>query len=569
MSDILIAGLAGLAAFMIASRSIKKSNEEQIGGGDLENQLYIAINKNNLEEVQKLLGRGADPNGKYENGNSILTNAIILNNEYIVKELLKHVAKIDDNTFQNAVRYVNLEIINLLLERGADPNYKNEYGDSILSNLLFSNNSEKIKIIEKLLEHGAKIDDDTFFNAVGYSNLEIINLLLDHGANLNGQNKDGYSILNAAIDSKNLEIVKKLLDRGAILDNKTFYNAVNHGDLAIVKELLDRGADPNTKFSNGDSILNAAVLSRNENRLDIIRLLLERGADPNTKFSNGDSILNAAVLSRNQNRLDIIRLLLEKGAILDDTTFYNAVNYGDLAMVNLLLDRGANPNGQNKDGYSILNAAIDSKNLEIVKKLLDRGAILDNKTFYNAVNHGDLAIVKELLDRGADPNTKFSNGDSILNAAVLSRNENRLDIIRLLLERGANPHYRNKKTNWTITNAIMSKPNEEKKDEILRLLINASRKELRTEIYKREIGMKNIPEYSQINENLRKFIVLESFWREACYFRKSQLKLTAFAAELGLINIDTFTRTSFMSADTLCQMIGKELDKIKDTGISE
>jgi ankyrin repeat protein len=410
MSDILIAGLAGLAAFMIASRSIKKSNEEQIGGGDLENQLYIAINKNNLEEVQKLLGRGADPNGKYENGNSILTNAIILNNEYIVKELLKHVAKIDDNTFQNAVRYVNLEIINLLLERGADPNYKNEYGDSILSNLLFSNNSEKIKIIEKLLEHGAKIDDDTFFNAVGYSNLEIINLLLDHGANLNGQNKDGYSILNAAIDSKNLEIVKKLLDRGAILDNKTFYNAVNHGDLAIVKELLDRGADPNTKFSNGDSILNAAVLSRNENRLDIIRLLLERGA---------------------------------------------------------------------------------------------------------------------------------------------------------------NPHYRNKKTNWTITNAIMSKPNEEKKDEILRLLINASRKELRTEIYKREIGMKNIPEYSQINENLRKFIVLESFWREACYFRKSQLKLTAFAAELGLINIDTFTRTSFMSADTLCQMIGKELDKIKDTGISE
>jgi hypothetical protein len=33
MSDILIAGLAGLAAFMIASRSIKKSNEQQTGGG--------------------------------------------------------------------------------------------------------------------------------------------------------------------------------------------------------------------------------------------------------------------------------------------------------------------------------------------------------------------------------------------------------------------------------------------------------------------------------------------------------------------------------------------------------
>jgi ankyrin repeat protein len=305
----------------------------------------------------------------------------------------------------------------------------------------------------------------------------------------------------------------------------------------------------------------SAIRSKN---LEEVQKLLGRGADPNGKHENGDSILDTAI---SFNNAYIVKELLEGHATIDDDTFYNAVTHSDLLMIRLLFAYDAKPNGKNKKGDSILNAAVLSKNqnrLDIIRLLLDKGAVLDNKTFYNAVNHGDLAIVNLLLDRVANPNTKFSNGDSILNAAVLSRNENRLDIIRLLLDKGANPHYRNKKTNMSITSALISKQNEEKKVEILRLLINASRKKLQTEIYKREIGMRNIPGYSQMNENLRKFIVLESFWREACYGRKSQLKLTAFAAELGLINIDTSISATFTSADTLCQMIGKELDRIRD-----
>ncbi len=58
-----------------------------------------------------------------------------------------------------------------------------------------------------------------------------------------------------------------------------------------------------------------------------------------------------------------------------------------------------------------------------------------NEPLYSAASDGDVNKVQLLLDKGADPNTDFE-GTSPLAAAV---ENNHLDCVRILLIRGANP----------------------------------------------------------------------------------------------------------------------------------
>jgi ankyrin repeat protein len=54
-------------------------------------------------------------------------------------------------------------------------------------------------------------------------------------------------------------------------------NAVKFGDFSMVKLLLSKGADPNARAGDGESILVAAIVWRNDS--NVVKLLIERGAD--------------------------------------------------------------------------------------------------------------------------------------------------------------------------------------------------------------------------------------------------------------------------------------------------
>ena len=62
-----------------------------------------------------------------------------------------------------------------------------------------------------LVEMGAKIDDDSFYNVVSRNEVEMVRLFLAHEANPNGVSKDGFSILGAA---KSRKVIKMLLNKG-------------------------------------------------------------------------------------------------------------------------------------------------------------------------------------------------------------------------------------------------------------------------------------------------------------------------------------------------------------------
>ena len=133
--------------------------------------------------------------------------------------------------------------------------------------------------------------------------------------------------------------------------------------LPIVKLLLDHDADPNAAYGY-ETALQFAV----DNKLDdIALLLLDRGAKPE------DVLLWTAVYNRQHA---LAQKLVEHGAKIDDTApagtpLTAAVDNGDVAMVELLLARGADPDIYTKhsDG-SPIDHAREAHKTKILRMLL-------------------------------------------------------------------------------------------------------------------------------------------------------------------------------------------------------
>ena len=82
-------------------------------------------------------------------------------------------------------------------------------------------------------------------------NMNIVEILLDRGIEINSKTNDGETALHIAASSGNMNIVEILLDRGIDINSKdndgwtALHWAASNGDMNIVEILLDRGIDIN------------------------------------------------------------------------------------------------------------------------------------------------------------------------------------------------------------------------------------------------------------------------------------------------------------------------------------
>jgi len=201
-----------------------------------------------------------------------------------------------------AVRYDSADALVMFLKKGADVNFKNNYGDTALMKAVSS--VVDISIFKKLVEFGADVNlQDRHGNSSlmkAYRNFEIAEFLLNNGADMGLRDSEGMTALH--FTSKNAECVK-------------------------VAELLVRnGAEVNARDGQGASPLFFAA--RFDKKGDVIRLLMSNGAEINARDLDGRTALIWAADGGNEKG---VRLLLGGGADSSVTDKYGkrAVDYSD------------------------------------------------------------------------------------------------------------------------------------------------------------------------------------------------------------------------------------------------
>ena len=349
-----------------------------------------------------------------------------------------------------AVREGHLDVVEFLLDHGADPAYRSyPFQESLLtfaedreheqvSALLRGRLSRRFALLPEsaaLIALSAKGDaaaveaelarhpilarmsnetgDTALHQAARHGHLAVVQALLAAGASVNAVRSDGYQPLHCAVmpnwffqvkPGARTEIADLLLAQGA---RYTIFVAALRGDDAFVREAIAR----DRSLANFEDTCHHRVLSAAVRRgdVDMVRLLLEHGADPN---------------------------LPEEGAPRG-LSLWIAVNDRQREIVRLLLAHGADPNAEvESSGTPMTQAARDAELTALLQSHGGRQSTSDRDRVAKLVMEGELDEAERLLR--ATPqlieDDEAGWGDGILAGPA---REGRHDVLAMLMRLGA------------------------------------------------------------------------------------------------------------------------------------
>jgi ankyrin repeat protein len=360
-------------------------------------------------------------------------------------------------------------VIRKLLDAGADPNAADPSGETAL---MTATRSGSIDAVKALLQHGADVkakdavsQQTPLMWAVRSNFPAAVDLYLEYGAEINARTRTGKTPAarppGAGGGSHGTGIVRSGWPeqgfQGETPGGMTpLLYAARDGRTGIVRVLLAAKADVQQAEVNGITPLLMAITN---NHLDTAKLLLENAAAPNAADWWGRTPLYATVEIRNRDygrnnehkidrpaALEVIRMLLDRGANVNartkevppirrfvtplgdlswvdftgQTAFLRAALAGDIPVMRLLLEKGADPNITTFAGTTALMAAAGVN-------------WMTGQTFTES-KEALMEAVQLCLDQGGDVNAKNSMG---VTAVMGAANRGSDDILEFLVKKGA------------------------------------------------------------------------------------------------------------------------------------
>lgn len=238
-------------------------------------------------------------------------------------------------------------------------------------------------------------------------------------------------------------------------------------EVALLRAWVDQGADFRLEIKDEappkpvDPRIQSLIQSVRTSDLKTVSKALE--ADPsivNAKDNAGSTLLQHAA---GFGSIAMMQLLLDKGANVNATNRLNSTPLhwaiGDESKVRLLLAAGANVNARTNDGRTpLFQAATLGNGSATFHLLLDKGAdptipTANGLTVLIAASRQHNGILKTLLARKLDVNRRAGNGFTALMTAAAAGNT---EGVRLLLEAGADPNILSKQKDSALGEAATS-----------------------------------------------------------------------------------------------------------------
>ncbi|KAM0320624.1 hypothetical protein ACHAPQ_009870 [Fusarium lateritium] len=374
----------------------------------------VCVFANQVDNCRTLLERGADPNKTYPDKSMTFIHALEWNDTELT-ELFLNAGAIPDSfddwegaefktPLTYAARHASYEVMKLLLDHGASPNFCPE------------------GIHSALLEVTLKETADT----------RKAELLLERGANLAFERSDGWTPLQTSYDSSTL--VALFLKHGADVEKQTdtgtiLMMAARWGYIETLRTIVAH-QDPRPDLNNtytwdegtfqGYTALDFALMN---GYFDCANLLLQSGADP----------FNQPMTLRFLMYLDI-----ESKDIDEMAKFTKAC-----------MSRGVKLDGKDEFGNSYLHGITSSTTTTVIQILIDAGVPVDSANTAGmtplaiAVQHANISVTKLLLSNNARVNLHSPEFGSLLSLACMNTTASATDIIeimKLLIGSGADPN---------------------------------------------------------------------------------------------------------------------------------
>nr|XP_002121662.3 tankyrase-1 [Ciona intestinalis] len=457
--------------------------------------LHLAAGYNRVRIVNLLLKQGADVHAKDKGGLVPLHNACSYGHFEVTELLIKHGANVNAmdlwqfTPLHEAASKNRVEVCSLLLAHGGDPTTVNCHSKTAVD--VAPNRQLQEKLVyefkgHSLLDAARQADltrvkkhltsdsilfchphthDSPLHCAVGSpypKRRQVTELLIRKGASLNDKNKEFLAPLHIAADKAHIDVLEVLLKNGAkvnILDclgQTALHRAAQLGLSQVCIVLLNHGVDPTIMSLQGFTAAQMAT----ETIQQLLQDALSSKAAAVSSSSSESKPTNTVTSVPNQTNgtpaTDVEIQLLDAAKAGDlevvkklcsvhnvncrdmegrlSTPIHFAAGYNRVAVVEYLLQHGADVHAKDKGGLVPLHNACSYGHYEVTELLVKHGAsvnVADLWKFtplHEAAAKGKYEICKLLLKHGADPHKKNRDGNTPLDLVK----EGDLDIQDLL-----------------------------------------------------------------------------------------------------------------------------------------
>ncbi|XP_078309434.1 uncharacterized protein LOC144617865 [Crassostrea virginica] len=374
------------------------------------------------------------------------------------KELIRHEASIDvqggrSTPIYAASRYGHVDVVDLLIECGAECNQSDEDGRTPIH---AASEAGYVDVVDKLIEGGADFNQSDISGrtpihcAIEAGHFDVADLLIKGGADCIQSDKCGRTPIHVASESGYVDGVDLLIKGGAdcnqidMLGVTPIHFASLAGYVDVVDKLIKGDADCNQSNMFGMTPMHDASEA---GHVDVVDLLIKDGADCGADCNQRDKCGRTPIgVASEAGHVDVVDLLIKGGVDYNQsdedsrTPIHAALEAGHVDVVDLLIKGGVDCNQSDKFGMTPIYLASGAGYVDVVDLLIKGGVDCNQNDMFgmtpihlaSAVGHND--VVDLLIKGGADCNQSDTDGRTPIHAASEAGH---VDVLDLLIKGGA------------------------------------------------------------------------------------------------------------------------------------